>query len=106
ARGSDRYGRPRVGGLERFAIRRYEGGTMKLLLALASVLSIAAFAYAQQHPPSAGIHVDPAKVAEALAKGGTLVTRRDLLVQGSHRYMAGQVEVQDKEHVDLYILEA
>ena len=52
---------------------------MKLCLALASVVIVSASAYAQQHAPSAGIHVDPAKVAEALAKGGTLVksmTRR------------------------------
>ena len=78
---------------------------MKLWLALASVLCIAAFAYAQQHAPSAGIHVDPARVAEALAKGGTLVTRPDLIVQGSHRDKPGQVEVHDKETDVLHILE-
>jgi len=78
---------------------------MKLWLAFASVLAIGALAYAQQHAPSAGIHVDPAKVAEALAKGGTLVTRPDLIVQGSHRDKAGQVEVHDKETDVLHILE-
>ena len=78
---------------------------MKLCLALAAVVTVGALAYAQPHPPSAGIHVDPAKVAEALAKGGTLVTRPDLLVQGSHRDKAGQVEVHDKETDVLYILE-
>ena len=78
---------------------------MKLWLALASVLIVGALAYAQQHAPSAGIHVDPAKVAEALAKGGTLVTRPDLIVQGSHRDKAGQVEVHDKETDVLHILE-
>jgi len=78
---------------------------MKLCLAFASALTIGALAYAQPHPSSAGIHVDPAKVAEALAKGGTLVTRPDLLVQGSHRDKAGQVEVHDKETDVLYILE-
>jgi len=78
---------------------------MKLLLALASVVTVGALAYAQQHAPSAGIHVDPAKVAEALAKGGTLVTRPDLIVQGSHRDKPGQVEVHDKETDVLYILE-
>jgi mannose-6-phosphate isomerase-like protein (cupin superfamily) len=78
---------------------------MKFSLALASALAIGALAYAQQHTPSAAIHVDPAKVAEALAKGGTLVTRPDLIVQGSHRDKAGQVEVHDKETDVLYILE-
>jgi quercetin dioxygenase-like cupin family protein len=78
---------------------------MKLCLALASVVIVSASAYAQQHAPSAGIHVDPAKVAEALAKGGTLVTRSDLIVQGSHRDKAGQVEVHDKETDVLYVLE-
>jgi uncharacterized cupin superfamily protein len=78
---------------------------MRLWLALASVLSIAVLAYAQQHAPSAGIHVDPARVAEALAKGGTLVTRPDLIVQGSHRDKPGQVEVHDKETDVLHILD-
>src|SRR5262249_56733361 len=78
---------------------------MKLWLAFALALTIGVLAHAQQHAPSAGIHVDPAKVAEALAKGGTLVTRPDLLVQGSHRDKAGQVEVHDKETDVLYILE-
>jgi mannose-6-phosphate isomerase-like protein (cupin superfamily) len=77
---------------------------MKLCLTLAAVVTVGALAYAQPQP-SAGIHVDPAKVAEALAKGGTLVTRPDLIVQGSHRDKAGQVEVHDKETDVLYILE-
>ena len=78
---------------------------MKLWLAVASAMTIGVLTYAQQQSPSAGIHVDPAKVAEALAKGGTLVTRSDLIVQGSHRDKAGQVEVHDRETDVLYILE-
>lgn len=78
---------------------------MKLCLALASVLTVGAVAYARQPAPSTGIHVDPARVAEALAKGGVLVTRPDLLVQGGHRDKAGEVEVHDKETDVLYILE-
>jgi mannose-6-phosphate isomerase-like protein (cupin superfamily) len=78
---------------------------MKLWLALASVLTVGVLAYAQQHAASPGVHVDPAKVAEALAKGGTLVTRPDLIVQGSHREKPGEVEVHDKETDVLYILE-
>ena len=78
---------------------------MKLWLALAAAAAIGVLGYAQQQSASAGIHVDPAKVAEALAKGGTLVTRSDLIVQGSHRDKAGQVEVHDRETDVLYILE-
>ena len=78
---------------------------MKFWLALASAATLGVLVYAQQPSPSAGIHVDPAKVAEALAKGGTLVTRPDLIVQGSHRDKAGQVEVHDRETDVLYILE-
>jgi uncharacterized RmlC-like cupin family protein len=78
---------------------------MKLWLALAAAATLGVLGYAQQQATSAGIHVDPAKVAEALAKGGTLVTRSDLIVQGSHRDKAGQVEVHDRETDVLYILE-
>ena len=78
---------------------------MKFWLALAAAATMGVLGYAQQQSPSAGIHVEPAKVAEALAKGGTLVTRSDLIVQGSHRDKAGQVEVHDKETDVLYILE-
>ena len=78
---------------------------MKLWLALAAAAAIGVLGYAQQQSASAGIHVDPAKVAEALAKGGTLVTRSDLIVQGSHRDKAGQVEVHDRKTDVLYILE-
>ena len=78
---------------------------MKLWLALAAAATLGVLGYAQQQSTSAGIHVDPAKVAEALAKGGTLVTRSDLIVQGSHRDKVGQVEVHDRETDVLYILE-
>ena len=75
---------------------------MKLWLVVASLLTIGVLAGAQSDS-SAGIHVDPAKVAAALAKGGSLVTRPDLLVSGSHREAAGQVEVHDKETDVLYV---
>jgi len=45
------------------------------------------------------------KVAEALAKGGGLVTASNLTVSGNHRAMPGQVEVHDKETDILYIQE-
>ena len=43
------------------------------------------------------------KVSTALAKGGPLVTASNLLVQGSHRDKAGQVEVHDKETDVIYV---
>jgi len=77
---------------------------VKLWLISASLLTIGVLAGAQSDS-SGGIHVDPAKVAAALAKGGSLVTRPDLLVSGSHREAAGQVEVHDKETDVLYIVD-
>jgi mannose-6-phosphate isomerase-like protein (cupin superfamily) len=77
---------------------------MKLWLIAAALFSIGALAGAQSGS-SAGVHIDPAKVAAALAKGGSLVTRPDLLVSGSHREARGQVEVHDKETDVLYIVD-
>ena len=77
---------------------------MRFCLMLASTLVVGAVA-AAQNSDSSVVHVDPEKVAAALAKGGPLVTRPDLLVQGSHREAAGQVEVHDKETDVLYIVD-
>ena len=77
---------------------------MKLSLIFASLFTIGVLAGAQSDG-SGGVHVDPAKVAAALAKGGSLVTRPDLLVSGSHREAAGQVEVHDTETDVLYIMD-
>ncbi len=49
--------------------------------------------------------VDHTKVAEALAKGGKMVTASDLVVQGGHRDKTGQVEVHDKETDVIYVLD-
>jgi mannose-6-phosphate isomerase-like protein (cupin superfamily) len=77
---------------------------MKLWLIAASLLTLGVLAGAQSDS-SGVVHVDPAKVAAAIAKGGPLVTKPDLLVSGSHREAAGQVEVHDKETDVLYIIE-
>jgi mannose-6-phosphate isomerase-like protein (cupin superfamily) len=45
------------------------------------------------------------KVAEAIAKGGGLVTASNLTVSGNHRAVPGMVEVHDKETDILYIIE-
>src|SRR5262249_10446619 len=80
------------------------GGDMRFWLLLVSALAVGTLAGAQSSDSSV-VHVDPEKVAAALAKGGVLVTRPDLLVQGSHREAAGQVEVHDKETDVLYIID-
>jgi quercetin dioxygenase-like cupin family protein len=77
---------------------------MKLWLVSAALVTIGVLAGAQGDS-SGVIHVAPDKVAAALAKGGSLVTRPDLLVSGSHREAAGQVEVHDKETDVLYVLD-
>jgi quercetin dioxygenase-like cupin family protein len=77
---------------------------MKFWLIGASVFTICVVAGAQTNS-SGVVHVDPDKVAAAIAKGGQLVERPDLLVSGSHREKGGQVEVHDKETDVLYIIE-
>ena len=76
---------------------------MKLWFALAILVALAPLAAQTAH--SGVVHVSPDKVAAAIAKGGSLVTAPDLLVSGSHREAAGQVEVHDKETDVLYILD-
>jgi len=77
---------------------------MRFCLAFVCVVALGAWAGAQTSGGGV-VHVDPEKVAAALAKGGTLVTKSDLLVQGSHRDAPGQVEVHDKETDVLYIID-
>jgi glc operon protein GlcG len=68
-------------------------------IALASSLALAAATTGD------ATYVDHAKVSAALEKGGPLVTAHDLLVSGSHRDKAGQVEVHDKETDVIYVIE-
>lgn len=77
---------------------------MRFWLIAAALLTIGVVAGAQSGS-AAGVHVDPAKVAASLAKGGSLVTRPDLLVSGSHREGPGKVEVHDKETDVIYVVE-
>jgi hypothetical protein len=67
---------------------------MTFWLVSAALLTIGVVAGAQSDS-SGVIHVDPQKVAAAIANGGPLVTRPDLLVSGSHREKGGQFEGQD-----------
>jgi quercetin dioxygenase-like cupin family protein len=75
---------------------------MKFLLALLTLLAAALWLSAAG---SGVTYVDHEKVAAALAKGGPLVSGQDLLVSGSHREKAGQVEVHDKETDVIYVVE-
>jgi len=75
---------------------------MKLVLAISALLAAALYLTAAG---SGVTFVDHDKVATALAKGGSLVTAPDLLVSGSHRDKAGQVEVHDKETDVMYVID-
>ena len=72
---------------------------MKIITLIALALALAASAAAGDKV----IYVDHQKVAAALQKGGPLVNASDLLVSGSHRDKAGQVEVHDKETDVIYV---
>ena len=73
---------------------------MKLLLVLSTLLATALSLSADG---SGVTYVAHDAVTAALAKGGPLVTASDLLVSGSHRDKAGQVEVHDKETDVIYV---
>ena len=74
---------------------------MKFMLVLSTLLGAVLLSAAG----SGVTYVDHNKVTAALAKGGPLVTAPDLLVSGSHRDKAGQVEVHDKETDVIYVIE-
>jgi mannose-6-phosphate isomerase-like protein (cupin superfamily) len=84
---------------------------MKILLAASIVCLCASVGDAQAPQPSAPAPVttvlffDHTKTAEVFAKGGPLVTAPDMIVQGSHRDAAGQVEVHDKETDIIYVID-
>jgi mannose-6-phosphate isomerase-like protein (cupin superfamily) len=77
---------------------------MKLLLALTTLSTIAVLLTAA-NGLSGVTYVDHEKVAAALSKGGPLVSEPDLLVSGSHRDRAGQVEVHDIETDVIYVVD-
>ncbi|HXI43425.1 MAG TPA: cupin domain-containing protein [Bryobacteraceae bacterium] len=77
---------------------------MKIFLALTVLLTIALL-LAFADPVSGVTYVGHEKVAAALSKGGPLVSAPDLLVSGSYRDKAGQVEVHDKETDVIYVVD-
>jgi mannose-6-phosphate isomerase-like protein (cupin superfamily) len=74
---------------------------MKLLLALLCATVVLSWADGS----SAVTYVGHDKVNDALAKGGSLVAAPDLLVSGSHRDKAGQVEVHEKETDVIHVID-
>ena len=76
---------------------------MKYLFVLAA-MAAAAFLLAGADGPGVTF-IGHDKVAETLAKGGTMLSQSDLTVIGSHRMGPGQVEVHDKETDVIYVVE-
>ena len=72
---------------------------MKSLLALALLTAAVSLNAANV------TYVDHDKVAAALKKSGPLVTAPDLLVSGSHRDKAGQVEVHEKQTDVIHVID-
>src|SRR5438876_8904087 len=72
---------------------------MKILTALLFVTAALSLS------PAEVTYVGHDKVNAALAKSGPLVNAPDLLVSGSHRDKAGQVEVHEKETDVIYVVE-
>jgi mannose-6-phosphate isomerase-like protein (cupin superfamily) len=79
---------------------------MKAWLGAATFVMFSGLVTAQSGGTGSGvIHLQPADVNAALAKGATLVNRPDLIVSGGHREVNGQVEMHDKETDVLYIVD-
>ena len=77
---------------------------MRFFLGLTAILTMG-FLVVAADAPSKVTFVGHDKVTTALAKGGPLVNGPDLLVSGSHRDKAGQVEVHDKETDVIYVID-
>src|SRR4051794_12318695 len=85
---------------------------MRYLVALVTLAAASALVHAQapaapaapRTPVSKVTFVGHEQMAAALAKGGTVVTGSDVLVQGSHRDKAGGVEVHDNEMDVIYVV--
>jgi hypothetical protein len=76
-----------------------ESKHMKFLIALALLTTAVSLNAASV------TYVNHDKVAAALNKGGPLVSAPDLLVSGSHRDKAGQVEVHEKETDVIHVID-
>ena len=77
----------------------------KLLQVLFAFLTATILLMGAANGSSDVTYVGHEKVEAALAKGGNLVTAKDLLVLGSHRTEAGHVEVHEKETDVFYVVD-
>ena len=77
---------------------------MKILLVLTALLTITEL-LAAPDKASGVTYVGHEKVTAALSKGGPLVSAPDVLVSGSYRNKAGQVEVHDKDTDVIYVVD-
>lgn len=77
---------------------------MKMSLALFGFLTASGLLMGAAVGSPNVVYVGHEKVEAALAKGGMLVTAKDLLVLGAHRTEAGHVEMHEKETDVFYIV--
>ena len=78
---------------------------LKIMLVLFAFLTASVLLMSAPAGSSDVTYVGHEKVEAALAKGGPLVTAKDLLVLGAHRTEAGHVEMHEKETDVFYIVE-
>ena len=78
---------------------------LKLLLGIAVVLITSVLTAGTPEGSPEVTYVGHEKVEAALAKGGSIVNAKDLLVLGSHRTEAGNAELHDKETDVFYIVD-
>ena len=78
---------------------------MRKTLLASTLLVISAIGLLAAGGTPAVSYVAHDKVAQALSKGGNLVTASDLTVLGSHRTGPGEVEVHDKETDVFYVVD-
>ena len=77
----------------------------KILIILFAFITAGGWAMAGGAGTSEVTYVGHEKVGAALAKGGPLVTAKDLLVLGAHRTEAGHSELHEKETDVFYIVD-
>jgi mannose-6-phosphate isomerase-like protein (cupin superfamily) len=82
-----------------------ESMKMKIILSVVALLAASALLVGIPVGSSDVTYVGHEKVEAALAKGGPLVTAKDLLVMGAHRVEAGHSEMHEKETDVFYIVE-
>src|SRR5580700_4144020 len=79
---------------------------MNKVLTLMGVLSLSMLIRAADAPgPAPVVYMDAAKVAEALAKTGLIVSNAEYMVAGAHREKPGQVELHEKTTDILFVVD-